>query len=777
MLHSFLAEPMSHITGRKHDSGQPRLPRPLQAASLLTGLVLATPLAQAAQADSDKPRMLDQVKVYGSRAKRYTGESSSTKHTQALVDTTQTISVIGNDLFTEQGASSLTDALRNSPGVGTFYAGENGNTSTGDAIYLRGFDTSGNIFVDGVRDLGAISRDVFNIDQIEVTKGPAGTDTGRSTPTGAVNLVTKHATLRDAGSATLSIGSEDQQRAVADYNQRLGAGTALRVNLMAQDSGVPGRDRVQNDRFGVAASLGFGLDAATRTYFDVLHVRQDNVPDGWVSTIGLPGYSSPDPARPQLSDAPPVDSRNFYGTTSDFDDVTADMVTLRVEHMGEDGTQWRNTTRWGSTSQQYMLTSFLGSAVNLATPDLDDPATWTIARSTPTFRDQRNTILTNQTTLVTQLSQGALTHDLSAGLELTRETLASNGIAVLDGTTWPAANLYRPDPDVAGLRWGRNGADGEGHTDTAALYLFDTISLGQRWQLNGGLRMDHYRAEYNNSAACGGTRGPACDGAPAGTVLPFVDARNSDTLFNWKLGALYKPTANSSLYANYAVSQQPPGGATLELSSSANSPNNPGYQPQKARTAEIGAKWNAGDGALLLTAALYDTRIENEVVLDPVDQRYYQNGQKRVRGIELGAVGALAENWWISTGFTTMDAEVVAGPDVAVDGSPQLAYTPDRAFTGWITHRLGNGLTLGGGARYVGGMKRGTDGAIGTPAYTQAYWVFDAVASYAFNESFDVRLNLYNLADRDYVAAINKSGYRYSPGQPRSVLLSVNVRF
>ena len=334
---------MPHITSRKHGTAPSRA-RSLRAATLLTSLALGAPLAQAApvdaapadapadSADAGAPAMLDRIKVYGARIKRYAGESSSAKVTQSLLDTTQTINVIGSDLFNEQGATTLTDALRNSPGVGTFYAGENGNTTTGDAVYMRGFDTSGNIFVDGVRDLGAISRDVFNIDQIEVTKGPAGTDTGRSSPTGSINLVTKRASLADADSASLSLGTQDQRRATADFNHALGegGGTALRVNLMAQDSGVPGRDRIEDKRWGVAASLGFGLDGATRAWLDVLQVKQDNVPDGWVPTIGLPGYSSPDPARPDIADAPPVDPSNFYGTTSDYDRVDADMVTFTV---------------------------------------------------------------------------------------------------------------------------------------------------------------------------------------------------------------------------------------------------------------------------------------------------------------------------------------------------------------------------------------------------------------------------------------------------------------
>ena len=771
---------MSHIRSRKHAAPHSDANRRPLGASLIAGLALgATFTAAAAPAGPapDDKETLDHVKVYGARVKRYAGESSSAKFTQNLVNTTQTINVIGNDLFNEQGATSLTEALRNSPGVGTFYAGENGNTATGDAIYLRGFDTSSNIFVDGVRDLGAVSRDIFNIDQVEVTKGPAGTDTGRSAPTGAINLVTKRAHLRDANSASLSVGSADQKRAVADFNRQLGEGTALRVNLMAQDSGVPGRDNVENDRWGVAASLGFGLDSATRTHIDVLHVEQDNVPDGWVPTVGLPGYSSPDPTRPWISGAAPVNPENFYGTTSDYDDVGADMVTLRIEHMTDSGAQLRNITRWGRTSQDYMLTAFINSGANFATPDPSNPATWTIARSTPTFKDQVNTILTNQTSLVAHFGEGAVRHDLSTGIEFVREKLFTTGIAVQGGTKWPAANLYDPDPNVSGLRWGPNGADGRGKVDTAALYAFDTMSLGDRWQINAGLRVDRYESEYRNARACvaTGTNGPACNGAAVGTVLPFVDGKASDTLLNWKIGALYKPTENSSVYANYAVSQQPPGGASLELSNSANSANNPIYEPQKARTAELGMKWSTSGDALLLTAALYDTRIENELVQE--NGVYFQTGEKRVRGIELSAVGQITRNWWVSTGFTTMDTEVVAGTNVTADGSRELAYTPDRAFTAWTTYRFDNGLTLGGGARYSGEMKRGTDGAIGTPAYTEDYWVFDAVASYAFNDAFDVRLNLYNLADENYVAAINKSGYRYTPGQPRSALLTFNVKF
>jgi catecholate siderophore receptor len=778
---------MAHFKSRKHAIPRAKSPQPLTAATLLTTLALGVPATAAAQVASGpspdaQATTLDKIDVQGHRIKRYAADQvASPKFTQPLVDTPQTFNVIDSDLFNEQGATTLTEALRNSAGVGAFYAGENGNTSTGDAIYLRGFDTSGSIFVDGIRDLGSISRDVFNIEQIEVAKGAAGTDNGRTAPSGAVNLVTKQPFRRDHGTASLSYGSDDQRRATADLNKEIGedSGVAFRINLMAQDSGVPGRDEVKRKRWGVAPSVAFGLGGATRVFVDLLHVDQDNVPDGGVPTIGLPGYATPDPARPQIGAAPRVDSGNFYGTTSDHDDVVADMFTVRVEHDFSDDLRLHNTTRWGRARQDYLLTSFMASAdpARFSTPDLDDPSTWELARSLPTFKDQRNAIVANQTNLTAHFDGGRVRHDLSTGIELSREKLDGTGIAVLDGSAWPAANLYDPDPRVEGLEWGPNGTSSHGRTDTAAAYAFDTMKLGERWQFSGGVRIDRYRTDFDAMALCSGRRPPPeCAGLPPESIVP-TSASVSDTLASWKAGVLYKPTAHGSLYANYAIAQQPPGGGSLELSSAENSANNPIYDPQKAKTAELGAKWQLFDDSLLLTAALYDTTVTNEVVQDPVDQQYYQNGEKRVRGVELGAVGKITDAWSVSAGFTRMDAKVVEGPDVANDGSRALAYTPDKAGTVWTTYAFPFGLTLGGGVRYSGRMKRGTDGAPGTPEFTKSYTVWDLVASYAVTERFDLQLNANNLFDKDYVAAINKSGYRYTPGAPRSLLLTANFRF
>lgn len=775
---------MAHIKSRKHPVTRTALSA-ATAATLMTGLAMAQPV-RAADTTPDSTttttttdtKNLPGVQVEATAVNDYKVDKvASPKFTQPILDTTQTINVISKDLFLEQGATTLTEALRNSPGVGTFYVGENGTTSTGDAIYMRGFDTSSSIFVDGVRDLGSISRDVFNTEQVEVIKGPASTDNGRTAPTGAINMVSKQPELGSGVTASFSYGSADQRRTTADWDQAISNTSAFRLNVMGQDSGVPGRDEVENNRWGVAPSLAFGLGTATRVYLDYLHVKQNNVPDGGVPTIGLPGYSSPDPTRPFLASAPEVDSSNFYGTTADHDHVTADMFTARVEHDFTSDVALHNTLRWGRTAEDYLLTSFMGSAANLLTPNPSDPSTWTIARSNPTFKHQDNRIITDQANVTANFDTGAVTHNLSTGIELTQEKATTVGLAALNGSAWPAASLYDPNENVSGLIYGQTGAYSNAKTNTASAYVFDTLKFAERWQVNAGIRLDHYDTDYYSTVQCGARGNPACGPLPTGSIVPGLDAKTGDNLFNWKLGVLYKPAPNGTIYANFAVSAEPPGGSTLALSSSANSLDNPNLQPERARTAELGTKWEVLDSRVLLTGALYQTTVTNDLVQDPVTLLYYQIGKKRVQGVELSAVGKLTDNWSVTAGFTTMNASVVSGTAVAEDGSSDLAYTPKKAFTSWTSYLLPFGLTIGGGARYSGEMQRGTDSAIGTPAYTQAYWVVDAMASYPINKHFDLRLNLYNLFDKDYVAAINKSGYRYTPGAPRSAMITANIRF
>ncbi len=259
-----------------------------------------------------------------------------------------------------------------------------------------------------------------------------------------------------------------------------------------------------------------------------------------------------------------------------------------------------------------------------------------------------------------------------------------------------------------------------------------------------------------------------------------IDADKQGTLFNWKIGVVYKPVEAASLYADYAISQEPPGGASFQLSSATNSLDNPNMDPEKAKTYEVGAKWDVLHEGLSLNLALFRTEVTNEINANELDDNGNptQTGKKRVQGVEVSAVGNITKDWAVSAGYTKLSTKVQEGPVVTADGSSNLTYAPNDAFTSWTTYRLPFGITLGGGARYTGVLHRGTDNPLnGTPDYVASYVVFDAIASYDINKHFTLRMNAYNLGDRQYVTAINKSGFRYTPGVPRTFLFSGDFRF
>jgi len=761
---------MSFIKSRKHAVKTPAL------AALAASL--SAPLFAHAQT-TQQPEALPTVKATADRDVPYKSDASSnSKYTAPLLDTPQSIQVIPEQVLREQNATNLTEALRNSAGVSTFFLGENGTTSTGDAVYMRGYDASGSIFVDGIRDVGSVSRDVFNIGSVEVIKGPAGSDVGRSSPTGYINLITKKPSLENEFNGSLSLGSASFKRASVDVNRALDAesGTALRLNIVAQDNGVPGRDEVKNKRWAVAPSLAFGLGTDTRIFLDALHVKQDNIPDGGVPTIGLPGYTAPDATNPRayVTSAPRVNSSNFYGTSSDFDNNKTDMLTARVEHDLKNGFKFVNTARYGRTAQNYMLTSWTATTANLLTPNPTDLSTWTIARSSPNNKDQINTILADQLSFSGKVKTGSVTHSLNIGAEVNHEQQQSwsyYGVnaRIFPGTattgTMPAANLYHPDPNVTGYQRVRNGAMADGSTTTVSAFAFDTLEFNKQWLLAVGLRADHYSTDYNATALTITGTGNAATAALTPTSLTLAD-----TLVTGKLGLVYKPTDYSSVYVDYATGAQPPGGSNFALAAggTGSSAGRVDFDPQKTKTYEIGTKWDLLDKTLSLTAAVYRTDVLNQVVQDPTSLLYYQTGKQRVQGLELGVVGQITKAWGVSFGYTTMDTKIISGPAITKDGTNVLTYTPNNSLTAWTTYDAGHGMTFGFGALHNGALHRGTDGAVGTPAMTDGYTVFNAMASYKINRNITVQLNLNNLFDKDYVASINKSGYRYNPGAPRS---------
>ena len=391
---------------------------------------------------------------------------SSPKYVAPLREIPQTIEVIPRAVFEEQGATTLSEVLRNVPGI-SIQAGEGGGASStsGDMFNMRGFNASNSLFVDGVRDDGLVARDVFNLEQVEVFLGPTGSDVGRGNAAGYVNMQSKVPTLDPAVAVNYGYASGASGRLTVDANQTLPLGaegswlgqTAVRLNGLWQEGGVPGRDLVNSERRSIAPSLGLGLGTPTRVSLAAQIMRQDNLAD-----YGIPGAAWSEPLTPTaVLSTRPVDQHNYYGSTSefDYDKVSQDTYTLRAEHDINAALTVRNQTRHNETRREAVV-SALGAFA---------PATETVAILRQ-GNERQNTIFSNQTTAVGRFSAVGLAHALSGGVEVSTEEQFSPTLAGMG--TRPPASIYAPNPSdpIADYDVQRTLAFSEGRTETAALY-------------------------------------------------------------------------------------------------------------------------------------------------------------------------------------------------------------------------------------------------------------------------------------------------------------------
>jgi catecholate siderophore receptor len=757
---------MSYIRSRKHPvSQQPRVQRAVAAAIAS----LAVPgISGTAQAQTTLP----EIKVQSNQVNDYKADTvDNPKYTRPISETPQTITVIKKEILQEQSATTLAEALRNTPGV-TMLMGENGNTATGDSIFMRGFDTQGSIFIDGVRDVGTYSRDTFNVEQVEVVKGPAGADIGRGSPTGYINLISKVPLQENFAAGSLGVSSAPWGRATADLNRTspgLGAGTAFRLNVMKQQGDVPGRDHVTNDAWGVAPSFALGLGTPTRVYLSAMHLERDARPDGGLPTVGLPGYYNANLAAAGVR-AARADTSNYYGSLSDHDRVDVDMFTVRIEHDLSSGLKLRNTSRYGRSKQDFQVTGVFDAAF----PDPANPASWNVELR-PQGKLQRNEVITNQTNVSTNFATGGIRHTVSGGVEFIYEKQTNTTLArVGDAGT---QSLYNPSTNIAFSPVLPTGGSSSGNTTTVAAYATDTLAITDKLEVTGGLRLDKYRTETVSIP----------DSATANQTATSLS--KSDTLKTWKLGALYKLAPNGNVYAAYGYAEKPPGSDTFTLNAGAPNAttgivnaNTFNLEPQEASNIELGTKWDLLGNRLAVTAALFRTENKNDVAQqDAVTGEITQFGKRRVQGLELGAVGQITPNWLISAGLARMDTKVLqAASTQATQQGAAINWSPKLAITAWTSYRLPMGLTIGGGARYLSSQQRQVNNTVTATTNMpeiDSYVVFDAMASYEINRNFSLQLNVFNLADKFYVASLNNAGNRYTLGTPRYALLSANLKF
>lgn len=677
-------------------------------------------------------RLAESVEVTG----RITGISSP-KLTEPLRDIPQTISVIPQSVMQEQGATTLRDVLRNVAGI-TFQAGE-GGVPAGDALSIRGFSARTDMFVDGVRDFGGYSRDSFNLEQVEVAKGPTSSIAGRGATGGAINQVSKAPVLAPIAEATMGAGNASYQRTTFDLNQPLSGspvpGTSIRVNAMWTDTAVPNRDRVESTRWGVAPSIGVGAGTPTRATISYFKLKQDNVPE-----YGLPWV--PANTNPELqahaNGAAPVDQRNFYGLVArDYEKTDTDMATIDVARDLGSATTLRNLTRWGKNVRDSVITAPRFAAVNTSTA---------INRQLQS-RDMTDEILANQTNLTTRVATGGLRHAVVAGLEFSTEQ-SLNYARV--GPPAPMADLFNPNPDdpYPGPIV-RSGAKTDGTADSAAAYLFDTVSIGPHLELTGGLRWDRFDVDYTSTAV-------------TGVATSFA---RTDDMVSGRGGVVFKPREHGSVYAGFGTSFNP---SAEGLSLAATNVN---LEPEKTRNLELGTKWDLFRQQLSATAALFRTEKTNARTpgVNPGDPPTVLAGKHRVSGVEVGISGRV-RSWWTAIVNYAHMRSTIAASNTAAEVNQNLALTPEHTLSLWTTFDLPGGVGVGGGAQYMDSVFRNATNTTSVPSY----WLVNATASYEVNSHLTLRLNASNVADEQYIDRIG--GGHYVPGPGRQVMVTATVK-
>jgi catecholate siderophore receptor len=816
--------------------------------------LLATAPAYAETADADPA---DQIIVSGQQEK-----IEIPKSVAPLINTPRSVVVIDAQVIKETGSATLVDALRTVPGI-TFGAAEGGNP-IGDRPFIRGFDSQGSTYLDGVRDLGAQTREIFAVDAIQVVRGSDSTLGGRGSAGGTLNIISKLPKARDFATLDVSAGTANYKRVVGDVNYQLSDTVAVRLAAMWHDQNVAGRDALWQKRWGAAPSLTVGLGTPTRLTVGYYHLTSHELPDSglpYLYTVGNTpdlGTSYSEPAIGRITTAGgqtgTVDRSTFYGLKDrDFRDARTDQATLRVEHDFGSVTL-RNTSRFSHNTQAYIYTQPDDSAGNVfgtTTTNATTPANGTIQTNggyvwrRANSRYGYNNGLTNQTDLFGKFKTGSIEHSFSAGTEFSWEKARrgafvtrgylnpTSGVEILSNGSqinprcnsntiarYYCTSLFNPNPNDPWVNYASDTSkvqspivkmlpieETQYDANTQSAYAFDSITLTPSLILNLGARIDRFGSTVTPGLAANATQ--------------TIKLSRTDTIFNYQLGLVFKPTANTSIYGSMATSATPPnsllgegseGNALGTTTTAAALALLNGLKVEKTKSYEIGGKADLFDAHLSLTAAIFQTDTKNARVTNDLGNVSFI-GSRRIRGVELGFNGNITPEWNVFGGYTYLDAKIVDGgftaftvPAVVVGGvttvpartitqpsvntGRQFPQTAKHSFTLWSNYKIMPAFTIGGGAFYTsrvfGGYadNRAVTGtgvaAVVNPATkiiersVPAYWRFDARVSYEFNRNVELAVNVQNLTDKVYFNQAYVSHYAsIAPGRSAFATLSV----
>ena len=720
-------------------------------------------------------------------------DSANSKFVVPLLDTPKSVSVISKQLIEDTQVTTLSDALRTVPGI-TLGAGEGGNPN-GDRPFIRGYNSESSIYVDGVRNATSQNREMFAVEQVEVTKGSASALGGAGSTGGSINMISKVAKQGDFLEGSVAGGTDNYQRITLDGNKDFGNGIAARVAVLGHQNEKAGQtDGAEYKRAGIAPSISFGLDTATRATLSYYYLKTDDTPDS-----GIP-YNNPFAATNANAglngNGKPINVKQgtYYGWKDrDFQKQENQAGTIKLEHDLTDDLTISNTAVYNKSKNDYLWSNADDSKGNFydkTTGELNGNV-WRRALSRVGDSDS----FTDQLTLNGKLNTGALLHRFNVGAEYNdQKTDRTQYILEGENTT---GSQYNPC-DTKGINSGwctpvqnpsnapwtgsrsTNGADRYNiQSQSTSVYFLDNIELNPQWLLDLGVRWDKFETDSTMTYGAKNADVVAAK-VKAGDQLKL---NNDSDFFNYQAGITFKPLENGAIYASYATSANPVGvdGGDGSEGIAAAIQN---LKPEKVRTMELGTKWNVLNDKLNLTAAIFRTEKENTRAAD--SDGFTRNiGETRVDGIELGANGNITDKWALSLGYTYLDSEIIdAGfVNTAASGQPAV-YAPSptngnqvqnvakNSATLWTTYQVLPQLNLGVGAV---AMDKVYANAANTK-YVPGYVRYDAMARYNVNKNVDLQLNVNNLSDARYFTKAYASHYAIE-AEGRSAVLSLNFKY
>lgn len=704
----------------------------VSVATLLATTVLASPALADSEAaiavaasDASDIVVIGQRDEYGVKS-----TSTATKTDTDIKDIPQALTVISEAQIEDQQLRSIADVLYFVPGA-TPGTGE----SNRDQITLRGNNTTADFFVDGLRDDVQYFRDFYNIDRIEVLKGPNAMIFGRGGGGGIVNRVTKRPSFGAHRQLMAAGDSYGGARFTGDVDQPLGDTVSLRLNGM-YENGDSFRRHVDLERYGINPTVAIkaGPDTRIDLSYEYLHDRRTT--DRGVPSDARDGAGTVDNPIEPLKGFDKI----FFGDPDDsYAKADVNIATIAVEHRFSEGLTLRNRTLYGDYDKFYQ-NIFANGAVNGA---------GNVVLGAYNSRNDRKNLI-SQTDLIWENRLGGIDQTLLVGFEVGRQKSRNRRLTGQFDLGENIVNLTDPTVDVD-LAFAPVASDANNRTRAtfAAFYIQDQIRISPMFEIVAGLRFDSFKLKVDD-------------------LRPALNAEFSrrDELLSPRLGLVFKPMENLSIYANYARSYLPQSGdqfSGLDISTEA-------LKPERFDNYELGAKWEPIEG-LLATVAIY--RLDRTNTRFQVSPGVFElSGEQRSKGIELGLERSISDNWQVSAGYAWQKAEVIEATTACPSGECDVPLVPRHSFSLWSRYNPSKQFGFG-----VGAIARSKSFAsIGNMVELPGYARFDAALFYTVAKGIEAQVNVENIFNTDYFATAH-SDNNIAPGAPTNVKAAVRLTF